>query len=120
MDGPWQQRILQIRKIREQDPLKQGLKPVGTLLAKAGLDIDLIREQDPIKQGLKLAPSLSRWTVEMIREQDPLKQGLKLFASSSTFWGFSKIREQDPLKQGLKLNFNPVIEAEDLFVSKIQ
>ncbi len=37
----------------------------------------IIREQDPLKQGLKLnyfAATLGHFT---IREQDPLKQGLK-------------------------------------------
>ena len=39
-------------QIREQDPLKQGLKPT-----KKGMDTMTwltIREQDPLKQGLKL------------------------------------------------------------------
>ena len=37
--------------IREQDPLKQGLKPNNEIV----YDLDrLIREQDPLKQGLKL------------------------------------------------------------------
>ena len=36
-------------RIREQDPLKQGLKlPLQNLL-----DLSFIREQDPLKQGLK-------------------------------------------------------------------
>ena len=45
-----------------------------------------IREQDPLKQGLKLNMSkLLRltWECSQIREQDPLKQGLKLFNSDS-------------------------------------
>jgi len=38
-----------------------------------------IREQDPLKQGLKLRDSGINMTApEKIREQDPLKQGLKL------------------------------------------
>ena len=37
-----------------------------------------IREQDPLKQGLKLRLSSSSEIVQpKIREQDPLKQGLK-------------------------------------------
>ncbi len=39
--------------IREQDPLKQGLKLTGFLYSKG---IKIIREQDPLKQGLKLVP----------------------------------------------------------------
>ena len=38
-----------INKIREQDPLKQGLKLRSDALL---LEIN-IREQDPLKQGLK-------------------------------------------------------------------
>ena len=38
-----------------------------------------IREQDPLKQGLKQSAILSSITpLITIREQDPLKQGLKL------------------------------------------
>ena len=37
-----------------------------------------IREQDPLKQGLKLAAHFSTDKNCQIREQDPLKQGLKL------------------------------------------
>ena len=41
----------QEENIREQDPLKQGLKLAGYLRGAVGL---AIREQDPLKQGLKL------------------------------------------------------------------
>jgi len=37
----------------------------------------LIREQDPLKQGLKLEFEKLCQTFQTIREQDPLKQGLK-------------------------------------------
>jgi len=37
-------------KIREQDPLKQGLK---RHYPNTGIYKDKIREQDPLKQGLK-------------------------------------------------------------------
>ena len=37
----------------------------------------LIREQDPLKQGLKLRTFSCPSMVNNIREQDPLKQGLK-------------------------------------------
>ena len=40
--------------IREQDPLKQGLKLLGLTYF---LNSPVIREQDPLKQGLKL-PSI--------------------------------------------------------------
>ena len=36
-----------------------------------------IREQDPIKQGLKLKIDDGQIPSIMIREQDPIKQGLK-------------------------------------------
>ena len=38
---------------------------------------DLIREQDPLKQGLKLFGIMPGSLLAIIREQDPLKQGLK-------------------------------------------
>ena len=38
----------------------------------------MIREQDPLKQGLKLCCDLVEGDCVKIREQDPLKQGLKL------------------------------------------
>ena len=42
-----------------------------------------IREQDPLKQGLKrFQPGELNLNFIIIREQDPLKQGLKLTASS--------------------------------------
>jgi len=62
-------------RIREQDPLKQGLKPISF---PSSLEVDAIREQDPLKQGLKLSTlSPSAYVLFSIREQDPLKQGLK-------------------------------------------
>jgi len=40
-----------------------------------------IREQDPLKQGLKLKNTKGyNWEIT-IREQDPLKQGLKLLST---------------------------------------
>ena len=36
-----------------------------------------IREQDPLKQGLKLDRDMWVGDFQRIREQDPLKQGLK-------------------------------------------
>ena len=38
----------------------------------------MIREQDPLKQGLKHPSSVIEIYTGKIREQDPLKQGLKL------------------------------------------
>ena len=56
----------------------------------------MIREQDPLKQGLKLEYKAKIQGVEVIREQDPLKQGLKL-RCSNTISILNQIREQDPL-----------------------
>ena len=61
-----------------------------------------IREQDPLKQGLKQSVFLGLNLWISIREQDPLKQGLKLIIFLAPVF-YLKIREQDPLKQGLKL-----------------
>ena len=60
-----------------------------------------IREQDPLKQGLKHMMIFDHIKKSGIREQDPLKQGLKLNRFFILF-RFLQIREQDPLKQGLK------------------
>ena len=46
-----------MRKIREQDPLKQGLKQPKT--SCFCMRIPKIREQDPLKQGLKLETGFS-------------------------------------------------------------
>ena len=43
-----------------------------------GVKKDVIREQDPLKQGLKLITWPGKKPEIAIREQDPLKQGLKL------------------------------------------
>ena len=46
---------------------------------------DLIREQDPLKQGLKLLEvSQGGGSLMKIREQDPLKQGLKLLLTQGS------------------------------------
>jgi len=42
-----------------------------------------IREQDPLKQGLKLLQGFTIQTKDNIREQDPLKQGLKPIPSAA-------------------------------------
>ena len=64
------------------------------------MELELIREQDPLKQGLKQL-KLGMPVTITIREQDPLKQGLKPF-QNPVIRSFLLIREQDPLKQGLK------------------
>ena len=87
--------------IREQDPLKQGLK----LKIFFGFMKEFpIREQDPLKQGLKQGyKGRNQSGFGGIREQDPLKQGLKHQIIPAVPKSFISIREQDPLKQGLKL-----------------
>ena len=62
-----------------------------------------IREQDPLKQGLKLHGIPAHIIRVPIREQDPLKQGLKHSTMGTFLLEVPPIREQDPLKQGLKL-----------------
>ena len=42
------------------------------------MEIVEIREQDPLKQGLKPIIGFFKFLSQYIREQDPLKQGLKL------------------------------------------
>ena len=62
-----------VKLIREQDPLKQGLKHIVNQKTAE----KRIREQDPLKQGLKLNTTMKKQATKTIREQDPLKQGLK-------------------------------------------
>jgi len=54
------------------------LKPVG---ASGKITQIVIREQDPLKQGLKPCFDVLMSKCSTIREQDPLKQGLKLQSS---------------------------------------
>ena len=53
-----------------------------------------IREQDPLKQGLKQNYHAWRDNSDYIREQDPLKQGLKpsVIADRSGAWPDSRAR----------------------------
>ena len=81
--------------------------------------LSCIREQDPLKQGLKLRILCKPLKWRLIREQDPLKQGLKLHYHSSCRIN-SPIREQDPLKQGLKHPSAVARAASEItFASKI-
>jgi len=113
-----------ILEIREQDPLKQGLKPS---LGALWLPACLIREQDPLKQGLKpfvyllgrIFFSYSRARSTKTRIETLIPETLLLSKSNSRARStktriethktglhprrFRMIREQDPLKQGLKL-----------------
>ena len=103
-------------RIREQDPLKQGLKPC--IDSNPFSDIR-IREQDPLKQGLKHSSRVVCFiNHHHIREQDPLKQGLKR-PPSLIYYNSNNIREQDPLKQGLKHFCFAASIAVKSFVSKI-
>ena len=78
-----------------------------------------IREQDPLKQGLKLCVTTPKGSDSVIREQDPLKQGLKL-SLIRLISATSLIREQDPLKQGLKhFGLLYIILPRARFASKI-
>ncbi len=48
--------------------------------------MDTIREQDPLKQGLKLSDNEYELETCKIREQDPLKQGLKQNIKNRVGW----------------------------------
>ena len=74
IETPRRQGARPLLQIREQDPLKQGLKPHSTASREGKKQI---REQDPLKQGLKHVYDTYIAEVVIIREQDPLKQGLK-------------------------------------------
>ncbi|QCR17324.1 hypothetical protein DKM28_16100 [Methanosarcina mazei] len=78
----------------------------------------MIREQDPLKQGLKLWCHVEIPITGEIREQDPLKQGLKLIPTTNNLFP-AEIREQDPLKQGLKPIVAHDVKTAFTFASKI-
>jgi len=103
--------------IREQDPLKQGLKHKGKDNMTETITDSRARS---IKTRIETQRSSRKHPKRfLIREQDPLKQGLKL--TVTTYDGASlDIREQDPLKQGLKLlPFFLLPEPLSTFASKI-
>ena len=63
-------------KIREQDPLKQGLKPKKARIQELMRDDSRARS---IKTRIETSVHVQRTDYQApIREQDPLKQGLKL------------------------------------------
>jgi len=129
----------EMERIREQDPLKQGLKLICFIdnfykLCNSRARSTKTRIETCCRQISSLwKDSRARSTKTRIetydifpdpryipiREQDPLKQGLKLVTPSSPVPAIA-IREQDPLKQGLKpyiipIGFSFIIE----FASKI-
>ena len=86
--------------IREQDPLKQGLKPTAfsthldmTDYSRARSTKTRIETSELQKQHLLFQDSRARSTKTRIETQTILSLRLQ-----------DIIREQDPLKQGLKLN----------------
>ena len=87
--------------IREQDPLKQGLKQHNITLADGY--IMKIREQDPLKQGLKHQPG----SCQTRKNENSRARSTKTRIETTLFRTYNRvpgiIREQDPLKQGLKL-----------------
>ena len=89
-----------LKSIREQDPLKQGLKPSKRASPFTGFSNSRARS---IKTRIEtvVIPCESE-ELAKIREQDPLKQGLKQWIWRP-FSTWTSIRKQDPLKQGLKL-----------------
>ena len=61
-------------RIREQDPLKQGLKPSP---ARQKENLDRYSRARSIKTRIETRESWVHRRHNIIREQDPLKQGLK-------------------------------------------
>ena len=85
--------------IREQDPLKQGLKRLVFAFLWSCINDSRARStKTRIETIFRIVDSLLFYH---IREQDPLKQGLKRLGTPLISES-KKIREQDPLKQGLK------------------
>mgnify|MGYP007069371886 CR=1 FL=1 len=102
--------------IREQDPLKQGLKPDSGFSTSEN---ENIREQDPLKQGLKLISGLGLNP----RPPNSWARSIKTRIETTSLSKYQPtrpfIREQDPLKQGLKLITDALCLSVIVFVSKI-
>ncbi len=67
-------------QIREQDPLKQGLKPPIHMISPLILYDSRARST---KTRIETQFLLLLEYTDIIREQDPLKQGLKRFSNGS-------------------------------------
>ena len=68
------------KKIREQDPLKQGLKPIFTCA-----HCDTFKDSRARSTKTRIETEtlkILHYKDRIIREQDPLKQGLKLLSTS--------------------------------------
>ena len=78
-----------------------------------------IREQDPLKQGLKLNYAAAVHEIPMIREQDPLKQGLKQNSEEfvESFSSYSRARSIKTRIETILICF--VIFINPGFASKI-
>ncbi len=87
------------RSIREQDPLKQGLKQEWE---ERAIDNYSIREQDPLKQGLKPKEVLDEKVQIFYSRARSIKTRIETPSNPMRSPLPSLIREQDPLKQGLK------------------
>ena len=62
--------------VRDQHPLKQGLRPPET--TKDNGQSGLVRDQHPLKQGLRRNRHNPEWSSRhRVRDQHPLKQGLR-------------------------------------------
>ena len=87
-------------RIREQDPLKQGLKLTCKESQVQGIEI---REQDPLKQGLKQALAAALVADCINSRARSIKTRIETYFHRPHRGRAPGIREQDPLKQGLKL-----------------
>ena len=75
----WENTLL----IREQDPLKQGLKPQSFTLAECPAHTH-IREQDPLKQGLKQNSDITqKFHPESYSRARSIKTRIETFHSTS-------------------------------------
>ena len=126
-------------RVREANPLQQGLKPlnvivpIGMLSSSGGksittrietcVDVDQtkynrrVREANPLQQGLKQAIVVSSGLeAGQVREANPLQQGLKRYPCEFGAFLLLKVREANPLQQGLKDAGNgDRIEADSRF-----
>ena len=85
--------------VRDQHPLKQGLRPNENYLLEVLL---IVRDQHPLKQGLRhflLVGSVV--TLERPRPTST-KTRIKTLSSESRSSLFAEVRDQHPLKQGLR------------------
>jgi len=106
---------ISLSAIREQDPLKQGLKPHYQALSFTDYEYSRARS---IKTRIETTNLVLYFAVLYSRARS-IKTRIETMPASQAYECGFLIREQDPLKQGLKQKFSEVAKDDIRFASKI-